>query len=214
MVIGAARPLNTPPNLVTGCLDDFTQNGDLDFDGTDYYPDFPNSLRPGPFPSPFLQRQPTTAGARYSGMQFETDAPASEITTCVPQNPQGCVVPPPNGPGHFYPYYTLAKVGGQCVWEFGHMNNGNRFRATSSTPTWSSTGSSRASSTSRGGCCPTRRSAEVSHGPGRGDRFAARPWPLAAPLPARRAGRRSPSPQTSPTSMSSSLPSGSTTPSE
>jgi hypothetical protein len=118
---------NTPPNLVTGCLDDFTQNGDLDFDGTDYYPDFPNSLKAGPFPSPFLQQGPTTAGARYSGIQFETDAPASEITTCVPQNPTGCAVPPPNGPGHFYPYYTLAKVGGKCVWEFGHMSNGNTF---------------------------------------------------------------------------------------
>jgi hypothetical protein len=65
--------------------------------------------------------------ARYSGIQFETDAPASEINTCVPQNPQGCAVPPPNGPGHFYPYYTLAKVGGKCVWEFGHMSNGNTF---------------------------------------------------------------------------------------
>jgi hypothetical protein len=82
---------------------------------------------PGPFPSPFLQQQPTTAGARYSGIQFETDAPASEINTCVPQNPQGCAVPPPNGPGHFYPFYTLAKAGGQCVWEFGNMSNGNSF---------------------------------------------------------------------------------------
>jgi len=116
-----------PPNLVTGCIDVATQNGDLDFDGTDYYPDFPNSLTPGPFPSPVLQQQPTTAGARYSGIQFETDAPASEINTCVPQNPQGCAVPPPHGPGHFYPYYTLAKVGGTCVWEFGHMSNGNTF---------------------------------------------------------------------------------------
>jgi hypothetical protein len=116
-----------PPNLVTGCLDDATQNGDLDFDGTDYYPDFPNKLSPGPFPSPVLQQQPTTHGARYSGIQFETDAPASEINTCVPQHPQGCAVPPPNGPGHFYPYYTLAKVGGRCVWEFGHMSNGNTF---------------------------------------------------------------------------------------
>ena len=95
--------LNTAPNLVTGCLDDFTQNGDLDFDGTDYYPDFPNSLKPGPFPSPFLQQQPTTAGARYSGIQFETDAPASEITTCVPQNPQGCAVPPPQRPRALLP---------------------------------------------------------------------------------------------------------------
>jgi hypothetical protein len=117
-----------PPNQVTGCLDNFTQNGDLDFDGTDYYPDFPNSLKPGPFPSPFLQQQPTTLrGARYSSIQFETDAPASEINTCAPDTPQGCAVPPPNGPGHFYPYYTQARVGGQCVWEFGNMTNGNTF---------------------------------------------------------------------------------------
>ena len=34
---------------------------------------------------------------------------------------------PPKGPGHFYPYLTLAKVGGQCVWEFGNMTNGNTF---------------------------------------------------------------------------------------
>jgi hypothetical protein len=36
-------------------------------------------------------------------------------------------VPPPGGPGHFYPYYTQAKVGGKCVWEFGNMTNGNTF---------------------------------------------------------------------------------------
>src|SRR5215831_10940301 len=117
-----------PPNLVTGCIDVATQNGDLDFDGTDYYPDFPNKLAPGPFPSPFLQQQPRTlGGARYSSIQFETDAPASEINTCAPDTPQGCAVPPPNGPGHFYPYYTQAKVGGKCVWEFGNMTNGNKF---------------------------------------------------------------------------------------
>ena len=31
------------------------------------------------------------------------------------------------GPGHFYPYWTQARVGGACVWEFGTMHNGNRF---------------------------------------------------------------------------------------
>ena len=36
---------------------------------------------------------------------------------------------PPKGPGHFYPYWTLAKVGGSCVWEFGSMRNGNTFGA-------------------------------------------------------------------------------------
>jgi hypothetical protein len=118
-----------PPNEVTGCIDNATQNGDLDFDGTPYYPDWPNALKPGPFPSPFLEQQPTTGGARYSGIQFETDAPASEITTCAEFTPKGCTVPPPHAPGHFYPYYTQAKVGGQCLWEFGNMTNGNTFGA-------------------------------------------------------------------------------------
>ena len=90
-------------------------------------PRFPQQAGAGPFPSPVLQQQPTTGGARYSGIQFETDAPASEVNTCVPQNPQGCAIPPPGGPGHFYPFCTLAKVGGQCVWELGNMSNGNSF---------------------------------------------------------------------------------------
>jgi hypothetical protein len=34
---------------------------------------------------------------------------------------------PPKGPGHFYPYWTLAKVNGRCVWEFGQMRNGRSF---------------------------------------------------------------------------------------
>jgi hypothetical protein len=117
-----------PPDQATGCLEFFTQNGDLDFDGSPYYADWPNSLKPGPFPSPFLERQPTTVGgAGYSQIQFETDAPASELTTCAPQTPRGCAIPPPHSPGHFYPYYTQAMVGGQCVWEFGNMSNGNTF---------------------------------------------------------------------------------------
>jgi hypothetical protein len=116
-----------PPNQVTGCLDNFTQNGDLDFDGTTYYADFPNSLKPGPFPQPFLQLQPTTGGHRYPNLQFETDLPASEITTCQPGSLSGCTAPPPNSPGNFYPYWTQARVGGQCVWEFGNMTNGRTF---------------------------------------------------------------------------------------
>jgi hypothetical protein len=117
-----------PPDQVTGCLDNFTQNGDLDFDGTPYYADWPNSLTPKRFPSPFTEQQPTTlGGATYSSIQFETDAPASELTTCTPHTPSGCAVPPPHAPGHFYPYYTQAKVAGKCVWEFGNMRNGNTF---------------------------------------------------------------------------------------
>jgi hypothetical protein len=118
----------TPPNEVTGCLDDVYQNGDLDFDGSPYYADWPDSLTPGPFPSPLLQMEPSTVGgASYPQLQFETDVPASELNTCVPGHLSGCAVPPPGAPGNFYPYWTQATVHGQCVWEFGNMTNGNTF---------------------------------------------------------------------------------------
>jgi hypothetical protein len=116
------------PNLVTGC-DVFTDAiGDLDYDGTSYYPNWPDSVRPDRFPSTFLQLQPTTNGGhRYPQIQFMTDASASELNTnCDLNSGAGCVLPP-QGPGHFYPYFTQARVGGACVWEFGNMRNGNTF---------------------------------------------------------------------------------------
>jgi hypothetical protein len=116
------------PNLVTGC-DVFSDAiGDLDSDGTPYYRDWPNSLAPGPFPSPFLQQQPVTVGGHtYSRIQFMTDASATEFNSgCDLVSGSGCVLPP-QGPGSFYPYWTQAQVGGQCVWEFGNMGNGNTF---------------------------------------------------------------------------------------
>ena len=120
-----------PPNEVTGCpgvIGPFSPSSDLDYDGTSYWPDWPNSTTPGTFPAPFFQQQPTTnGGATYPQMQFETDAPATEAS-CMPTG-QGCAVPPPGGPGNFYPYWTQALVSGQCVWEFGQMTNGNTFGA-------------------------------------------------------------------------------------
>ena len=116
------------PNLVTGC-DVFTDAiGDLDFDGTSYYPDWPDSVTPDRFPSTFLQLQPTTNGGhRYPQIQFMTDTSASELnTSCDLTSGAGCVLPP-QGPGHFFPYWTQARVGGLCVWEFGNMRNGNTF---------------------------------------------------------------------------------------
>jgi len=116
------------PNLVTGC-DVFTDAiGDLDWDGTPYYPDWPDSVTPDRFPSTFLQLQPTTNGGhRYPQIQFMTDASASELNTnCDLNSGTGCVLPP-KGPGNFYPYWTQAKVSGACVWEFGNMRNGNTF---------------------------------------------------------------------------------------
>ena len=117
-----------PPNLVTGCGVFFDAIGDLDYDGSSYWPDWPDSLHPGPFPSPFLQLQPRTVGGReYPKIQFETDNSATQLNSaCSPVTGQNCLLPP-EGPGNFYPYFTQARVGGLCVWEFGNMTNGNTF---------------------------------------------------------------------------------------
>ena len=114
-----------PPNQVTGCDVFFGAVGDLDFDGTPYRADWPTSVRPNRFPATFRQATPTSRGHAFSAMQFMTDVSASE-STCDLTTGAGCVMPPA-GPGDFYPYWTLARVSGSCVWEFGNMRNGNTF---------------------------------------------------------------------------------------
>jgi len=114
--------LNSDPNLVTGCT-----GADLDYDGTSYWPDWPNSVKPNMWPSALTIQQPTTGnGAGYSQMQFLTDNPATN-NRCNSATGSGCVLPPRQAPGHFYPYWTQATVKGACVWEFGQMPNGNSF---------------------------------------------------------------------------------------
>jgi hypothetical protein len=108
-----------PPNLVTGCPVFFDAIGDLDYDGTPYYADWPTSTQPGRFPATTPQAQPTSHGQPYPKIQFETDLAATE-STCDLTTGDGCNVPPP-GPGHFYPYWTLVKdqqLG--CTWQFGN----------------------------------------------------------------------------------------------
>jgi len=116
------------PNVMTGCDVFFQAIGDLEYDGTPYYPDWPKSTTPGSFPSPFLQQQPVTVrGVAYRDFQFMTDASATEFSTkCNLTTGSGCVLPP-DGPGRFYPYFTQALVNGVCVWEFGNMRNGDKF---------------------------------------------------------------------------------------
>ncbi|MBV9822935.1 MAG: hypothetical protein JO144_11910 [Actinobacteria bacterium] len=115
-------PLRSAPDLVTGCT-----GADLDYDGTSYWSDWPDSLTPGMAPSALTIRQPTTVnGTRYAQMQFLTDNPATN-NRCSTAHPAGCVVPPPQAPGEFYPYWTQATVNDACVWEFGQLHNGNTF---------------------------------------------------------------------------------------
>ena len=71
---------HAPPNEVAGCIQTIAQNGDLDYDGTSYWPNWPDSTTPDRYPSPFLQQEPTTRGHAYKTIQFQTNAPASEAT--------------------------------------------------------------------------------------------------------------------------------------
>ncbi len=117
--------LASAPDEATGCQDQFSL-GDLDFDGEPYYPDWPVGSSPTKtLPASFSFDRPTTTGGGYSSFFFQTDTALSE-STCTATNPSGCTVPPP-GPGHFYPYWTVAGTsGGSCVIQFGNVHVGSR----------------------------------------------------------------------------------------
>ena len=107
----------------TGCFQNLFQNGDVDFDGTSYQPDWPNGS--SNFPETFRYTGPFSNGHAYRQVQYETDGTASEqhcnITTGV-----GCTVPP--GGANFYPFWsinqkqTINRVAGAgvCIWNFGN----------------------------------------------------------------------------------------------
>lgn len=116
----------TSPVELSGCQDDWFQNGDLDFDGTPYYAgEWPTSTSTTErLPSSFVESLPTSRGAQYSEYFFQTDIALSELnSSCGTSHPKGCVVPP-KGPGHFYPYWSEADHGGTCTLEFGNVSAG------------------------------------------------------------------------------------------
>ena len=116
--------LNSDPNEVAGCLAFFFQNGDLDFDGSDYYRgEWPTSSAATAInPGSFVQTAPTTGGHSYAQSFFQTDGALSE-STCTPDTLSGCTVPP-SGPGGFYPYWSETTIKGKCTIEFGNVASG------------------------------------------------------------------------------------------
>jgi hypothetical protein len=112
---------------VAGCLDNFFQNGDLDFDGTSYTASaWPNGTPNHPtafeYIGPF-----TTGGASYPQVQYETNVPQSE-SLCNVGTGSGCAVRPAGS--DFYPFWSLNNsqrlLGpltrpGTCVWNFGNI---------------------------------------------------------------------------------------------
>jgi len=105
------------------CQQDFTQNGDLDFDGNSYIADWPNGSTS--FPTAFKYAGPFDAqGHPYPNIQIETDLAASE-NDCNLATGAGCTAPPHRAA--FYPFWTIGVqpdiAGGAsnvCEWNFGN----------------------------------------------------------------------------------------------
>jgi len=114
---------SSAPDTLTGCQDNLFQNGDLDFDGSAYWKEWPTGLRPTSYPSSFLEQFPTTSGRQYRQFFFQTDVALSE-SSCTTTTLSGCTVPP-KGPGGFYPYWTQLSAGpAYCALEFGNVSRG------------------------------------------------------------------------------------------
>jgi hypothetical protein len=113
------------PNTMTGCLD-FLNGGDIDFDGTSYWADWPTGVaRTAKTPGSFVQQAPLTSGHTYPQSFFQTDVALSE-STCG-DDISGCTVPP-SGPGHFYPYWSTQGGGTACRILFGNVAGGHEVK--------------------------------------------------------------------------------------
>ena len=110
---------------VPGCLD-----LNAGFDGQSYqtrWPDGNTKLHP----TSILFSSPLTGAkynVNYSRSAFETDLPllefeASTVPSCNIVSGVGCTLIPTadkGAPANFYPFYSIRKVGGQCVWQLGN----------------------------------------------------------------------------------------------
>jgi hypothetical protein len=112
---------------VAQCLDNFFQNGDLDWDGTSYQTyTWPNGSKDHPTAASYLGPF-DAAGNPYPEIQYETDAPGSE-SLCDVTTGKDCVVKPLGS--KFYPFWSLNNSqhlagahapSGACVWNFGNV---------------------------------------------------------------------------------------------
>ena len=130
---GSCVPQGTRTALVNGvpttesartseCYQTRFENGDLDFDGQSYLPDWPSGS-PN-FPTTFQYAGPFTVGGHtYPSVQFESNVGGSS-NLCDVTTGAGCTVPPIGA--KFYPFWSLsplANLGGHalgCVWNFGN----------------------------------------------------------------------------------------------
>ena len=111
------------PNTMTGCLD-LLNGGDLDFDGTSYWADWPTGTKATQTtPASFVQSAPMSKNHRYEQSFFQTDVALSESVCAESDDISNCTVPPA-GPGNFYPFWSTMGHGRNCSILFGNVTNG------------------------------------------------------------------------------------------
>ncbi|HEU5214508.1 MAG TPA: hypothetical protein VFU30_03115 [Gaiellaceae bacterium] len=114
---------SVPPNPVDFCLDALA-GGDLDFDGTSYWPDWPTGTSPtATNPGSFVQSAPLSQGHKYPQSFFQTDVALSESACEESADTSPCTVPP-DGPGNFYPFWSTQRHGSDCSILFGNVTSG------------------------------------------------------------------------------------------
>ncbi|MDQ2715920.1 MAG: hypothetical protein M3Z08_13510 [Chloroflexota bacterium] len=125
---------------VSGCIG--TNNG---FDGVPYTPVWPDG-NTKLHPTSILFTSPVTGsnyGTNYDRVAFEADLPRIEasVGACDRSTGNGCTLIPPTddctagppvscAPAQFYPFFSIRKVDGTCVWQLGNHIPGstNDFR--------------------------------------------------------------------------------------
>ncbi len=108
---GLRRPRHVArsPTMITGCQDNFFQNGDLDFDGTPYWTEWPTGLRPTIYPVQLPRTVPDHGGQAVPAVLLPDRHRAERVALlCTPEqtHPGPAAPVPPQGPGGFYPYWT------------------------------------------------------------------------------------------------------------
>jgi hypothetical protein len=132
---GGGPQMQTWTTAVAGCTQNRYQNGDLDYDGSDYVPDWPDGS--ASHPTSFRYIGPFDGnGNSYPQTQFQTDVGLEEAS-CNSGTGAGCTAPPAASPSNaspFYPFWTLTNTQGlnglsvaktgACVWNFGNDISG------------------------------------------------------------------------------------------
>jgi hypothetical protein len=112
------------PNTMTGCLD-FFSGGDIDFDGTSYWADWPTGTKPTrTTPGSFVQSAPLSKNHRYEQSFFQTDVALSEGDCAENTTDTSDCIVPPAGPGNFYPFWSTKGNGPDCSILFGNVTKG------------------------------------------------------------------------------------------